>query len=270
MRSFKNLCLAALVGGLFASCVSQKAQTEKALYFRNISDSLLMKRSINYEQVFQVGDILSIGVITPNENSSRLFNQTFRSAQTGSSATEGENGVNAGQGYLIDEKGTIAFPYLGHLQAAGFTRMELTDLITKKLQHYIDSAIVSIRLVNYRITVLGEVMKPGTYSIPSERVSVLDAIGLAGDLTVYGRRNNIRIIRTADDGSRQTAILDLNKGDIFDSPYFYLRQNDILYIEMNDRKIPNTDQASLRNVSIALGLISALGVIISTINVLSK
>jgi polysaccharide export outer membrane protein len=126
---------------------------------------------------------------------------------------------------------------------------------------------VVIRLLNYRVTVLGEVARPGTFSIPSERVSVLDAIGLAGDLTVYGKRSNIRIIRTTG-GVRQTATLDLNKGDIFGSPFFYLRQNDIVYVEMNDRKIPNTDQASLRNLSFALGIISALGVVISTINVL--
>ena len=114
---------------------------------------------------------------------------------------------------------------------------------------------------------LGEVMKPGTFSIPSERVTVLDAIGLAGDLSVYGKRNNIRVIRTSG-GNRQTGTLDLNKGDIFDSPFFYLRQNDIVYVEMNEKKLPNSDQASLRRVSIALGIISALGVVISTINVL--
>jgi polysaccharide export outer membrane protein len=137
------------------------------------------------------------------------------------------------------------------------------------MKRYIDSAIISIRLLNYRITVLGEVTKPGTFSIPSERVSILDAIGLAGDLTVYAKRNNIRIIRNVE-GQRQTVLLDLNKGDIFNSPFYYLRQNDIVYVEMNRRKIANADQTSIRNVSIALGIVSAIGVIISTINVLTK
>ena len=153
------------------------------------------------------------------------------------------------------------------MKAAGLTRAQLTDALSERVRKYIDSAIVSIRLTNYRITVLGEVMKPGTFSIPSERVTVLDAIGLAGDLSVYGKRNNIRVIRTSG-GNRQTGTLDLNKGDIFDSPFFYLRQNDIVYVEMNEKKLPNSDQASLRRVSIALGIISALGVVISTINVL--
>jgi polysaccharide export outer membrane protein len=268
MRLLKNSCLAILIGGLVASCVSQKAQTENALYFRNISDSILRKAPVEYEQVFQKGDILSIGVITPNERSSRFFNQQVGASSAGPSLGEGGGG-SVGQGYLIDENGTISFPYLGHIRAAGLTRLELTDTISRRLQQYIDSALVTIRLVNYRITVLGEVTRPGTFSIPSERVSVLDAIGLAGDLTIYGRRNNIRVIRSTE-GIRETGILDLNRGDIFNSPFFYLRQNDIVYIEMNERKIPNTDQASLRNVSIGLGIISAIGVIISTINVLRR
>ena len=228
---------------------------------------MLRKAPLEFEPIIQKGDILSINVITANEQSARIFNQptTFTS-----SSTEGGSIVGGpGSGYLVNEKGDITFPLIGNIQAAGLTRLKLTDTLASRITRYVDSAIVSVRLLNYRITVLGEVVRPGTYSIPSERVSVLDAIGLAGDLTIYGRRNNIRVIRNTD-GQRQTAVLNLNKGDIFDSPFFYLRQNDIVYVEMNDRKIPNTDQASIRNVSIGLGIISAIGVIISTINVLSK
>ena len=256
------------LSGAFTACVSNKELTTRSQYFREISDSILKKASIEYEPVFQKGDILSISVITPNEMSSRLFNQpNFSAGAAGNSVDDAGTGPQIPGGYLVNEKGVIIFPYLGQIKAAGLTRQNLTDTLSNRLRHYIDSAIVSIRLLNYRITILGEVTRPGTFSIPSERVSVLDAIGLAGDLTIYGKRSNIRVIRTKD-GVRETGTLDLNKGDIFNSPFFYLRQNDIVYIEMNDRKIPNTDQASLRNVSIALGIISALGVIISTINVL--
>lgn len=265
MLLLKKLCLFVLAGSCFTACVSARKQTEKAIYFKNISDSLLRRAVVEYEPVFQKGDILSIGVITPNENSSKLFNQPSSYA-VGGSSTEGA-ATAPSQGYLVNEHGTITFPYLGQVQAAGLTRAQLTDAIGNKLRQYIDSAIVSVRLLNYRITVLGEVTRPGTFSIPSERVSVLDAIGLAGDLTVYGKRNNIRVIRTAG-GNRQTATLDLNKGDIFDSPFFYLRQNDIVYIEMNERKIPNSDQASFRSFTIGLGIISAISVVISAINVL--
>ena len=253
------------LGSLFTACVSTKELTKRSLYFREISDSLLQKASIEYEPVFQKGDILNIAVITSNEINSRLFNQSGGAG--GSSSGEMINATTGG--YLINEKGNIVFPYLGQVRAAGLNRAALTDTLSNKLKYYLDSAIVSIRLLNYRITVLGEVIKPGTFSIPSERVTVLDAIGLAGDLTVYGKRENIRIIRTTD-GIRQTGTLDLNKGDIFNSPFFYLRQNDVVYVEMNDRKLPNTDQASLRNISLGIGIISALGVIISTINVLTR
>lgn len=256
-----------LSSSLFTACVSSKKLTEKSLYFRNISDSMLQQRSIEYEPILQKGDILSIGVITPNERSFRMFNQSNSYGASGSVSDASAGVGGSSQGYLVNEKGLITFPYLGQVKAEGLTRTALSDTISNRLHQYIDSPIVSIRLLNYRITVLGEVTRPGTFSIPSERVSILDAIGLAGDLTIYGRRNNIRIIRNIN-GIRQTSILDLNAGNIFDSPFFYLRQNDIVYIEMNERKIPNSDQASLRNVSIALGIISALGVVISTINVL--
>lgn len=251
----------------FTACVSNKELTKKSLYFREISDSILHKTSVEYEPVFQKGDILSISVITPNELSSKLFNQSGYLNSSQSVAGEMTQGNPVTGGYLVNEKGNIIFPYLGQVRASGLTRLALTDTLSERLKYYVDSAIVSIRMLNYRVTVLGEVMRPGTFSIPSERVTVLDAVGLAGDLTIYGKRNNIRVIRNTN-GIRETGTLDLNKGDIFNSPFFYLRQNDIVYVEMNERKIPNTDQASLRNVSIALGIISAIGVIISTINVL--
>ena len=266
MNSLFKLLFLATCPALLISCASSKEQTKNAVYFSKLTDSLLQTASAEYEPVFQKGDILAIRVITPNQTSARLFNLPA-SYGNNSVAVEGSAQGQASEGYLVDEKGEITFPYLGKITAAGQTRSTLTSNISSKLQQYVDSAIVSIRLMNYRITVLGEVAQPGTFSIPSERVTVLDAIGLAGDLTVYGKRNNIRIIRTSGN-NRQTATLDLNKGDIFSSPFFYLRQNDIVYVEMNDRKIPNTDQASIRNISIALGIISALGVVISTINVL--
>src|SRR5205085_3419406 len=114
--------------------------------------------------------------------------------------------------------GNISIPFLGNVKAAGLSRMQLTETLTSDLRKYIDSAAVTVRLLNYRITILGEVARPGTFTIPSERVTILDAIGLAGDLTVYGKRNNIRIIRQTDNG-RQTGTIDINKGDIFGSPF---------------------------------------------------
>ena len=266
MRSIFRLTVFLLAGSILFSCKSPKKLTQKAIYFKEISDSMLQQAARQYEPVLQKGDILTIVVVTSNEASAKLFNMpnasegTLNSAGT-ASASSGANG------YLVDEQGNISIPYLGRVKAAGLTRSQLTEALEGQLKQYIDSASVTVRLSNYRITILGEVAKPGTYAIPSERVTILDAIGLAGDLTVYGKRNNIRVIRQTD-SVKETGTLDINKGDIFNSPFYYLRQNDVVYVEMNDSKIINSDQSSLRTFGIVLGAISALGVIVSTINVL--
>jgi len=268
MSSISRLVIFLVSGTLLFACKTNQKLTEQSIYFRNISDSMLLKAAQAYEPVLQKGDILSIVVITPNEASSKLFNRP-NATEVSVSSDGSAGGGNSGAGYLIDEKGNISIPYLGYVKAAGLTRMQLTDTLTTQLRRYIDSANVTVRLTNYRITILGEVAKPGTFVIPNERVTILDAIGLAGDLTIYGKRNNIRIIRQTDQGN-QTGTIDINKGDIFNSPYYFLRQNDVVYVEMNDRKIINSDQSNLRVFGMVIGAVSALGVIVSTINILTN
>jgi polysaccharide export outer membrane protein len=165
----------------------------------------------------------------------------------------------------VDNEGNITFPLLGKIHVAGSTISGMTDSLTNLVKPLVADAIVSIRLLNFKITVLGEVLKPGSMSIPNERVTILDAIGLAGDLTVFGRRDNIKIIREVN-GKREMGMLDLKNGDIFNSPYYYLRQNDIIYVEMNNRKMGNADQTNVRTISIVLASITAVALIISTIN----
>lgn len=258
-RLFLSLLTITLIG-----CNSSKKLTQESIYFKDISDSLLSRQAIEYEPVLQKGDILSIAVITPNENSSKLFNRPNSAEGSDANIAGGSAG-----GYLIDENGNVSIPFVGSIKAAGLSRKDFTANLTERLKQYVEAPSVTVRLINYRITVLGEVAKPGTYTIPSERVSILDAIGLAGDLTIYGKRSNIRVIRQTD-SARQTGTIDINKGDIFGSPFYYLRQNDVVYVEMNSRKIPSTDQSTLRGLGVALGVVSALGVIVSTINVLSN
>ena len=268
MSSISRLIMFLIAGSVLFSCKTNQKLTEKSIYFKNISDSMLLQKALQeYEPIMQKGDILSIVVVTPNENSTRLFNRP--NASGSSSSPDGSSGGSSSGGYLIDEKGNISIPYLGYVKAAGLTRMQLTDTLTTQLRRYIDSAVVTVRLTNYRITILGEVSKPGTFVIPNERVTIIDAIGLAGDLTIYGKRNNIRVIRQTEEG-RETGTIDINEGDIFDSPYYYLRQNDIVYIEMNERKIKSTDQSSYRTLGIILGVVSAIGVIVSTVTLITN
>ena len=243
---------------LFTSCVSNKELTSQALYFKNISDSLLKNSSQTYSSEIQNGDILYIGVLSSNESSIKIFNQQnfYAGAQTGAVSS------NPAVGYLVNEKGEISFPMVGIMKVAGMNKSTLTNILTEKVRTYISDAVISVRIMNFKVTVLGEVKMPGSYSIPSERVTILDVLGLAGDLTVFGKRNNIRVIRETN-GVRETGTVNLNDGKIFNSPYYFLRQNDIVYVEMNDRKINNADQTNSRNLSLVLGALSAISIIVT-------
>src|SRR5690606_37205470 len=167
---------------------------------------------------------------------------------------------NPALGYLVDENGEINFPFIGKMVVAGMSKTALTDTLTARIRRDVADAVVAIRVMNYKITVLGEVNAPGSYTIPSERVSVLDVIGLAGDLTIFGRRDNVKVIREFN-GKREMGVLNLNDGNIFNSPYFYLRQNDIVYVEMNNRKVVNADQTNFRTLSLVTGALSAISLI---------
>lgn len=253
------LSLLALIA-LFSSCISNKKLTEQAIYFRNVSDSVLQASAPTYRSEIQKGDILYIGVLSANESTTQLFNQQnfYAGAQTGA----GNIASNPAVGYLVDEDGEITFPFIGQIHVAGMNKSVLTDSLTARVRQYASDAVVSIRVMNFKITVLGEVQAPGSYSIPSERVTILDVLGLAGDLTVFGRRDNVRIIREFN-GKREMATINLNDGRIFDSPYFFLRQNDIVYVEMNQRKVVNADQTNSRNLSLILGALSAVSLVIT-------
>lgn len=228
------------------------------MYFRDLKDSLQNLSIAQFEQSFQPGDILYVGVVTPHEGSVKRFNQPNFSP-TGENAS-GEGG--GPMGYLVENDGKIVFPVLGRLQVAGYTKQQLVDTLTEKLRFYIDSPIVSVRLLNYKVTVLGEVNKPGTYTIPNERVTVLDAIGLAGDMTIYGVRDSIMVVRN-NNNKVEVGMLNFNSGKIFDSPFFYLQQNDVVYVGMNKRKISSSDQTTLRQVSLGLAILSTLTIILT-------
>lgn len=251
--SFSVFMLFALV-----SCGTNKRLTERSIYFKNLNDSLLRQASRPYEPIFQKGDLLNISVFTANEASGKLLNQQSGNSTAGS--------ASATAGYLVGIDGNITMPLIGTVKAEGVTKLELINTLTQKIRAtVVNDAIVSITLQNYKVTVLGEVLRPSSYVIPNERVSVIDIIGMAGDLTPFGRRDNIKIIRE-DGDKREVGTLNLNDGNIFQSPYFYLRQNDIVYVEMNDRKMGNIDQTNTRTFSIVVGIISALSIVIVTIS----
>lgn len=146
------------------------------------------------------------------------------------------------QPYLVDNEGKINFPVLGELKVGGLTKKEAEQLIVEKLKPYIkESPIVTVRMVNYKISVLGEVARPGTFTISNEKVNLLEALAMAGDMTVWGVRDNVKLIREGADGKQEIVTLDLNKAETILSPYYWLQQNDIVYVTPNKAKARNSD-----------------------------
>jgi len=149
------------------------------------------------------------------------------------------------QQYLVDNEGVIYFPVLGELRVGGLTKREAERLISEKLKPYItETPIVTVRMVNYKISVIGEVTRPGTFTISNEKVNLLEALAMAGDMTVYGLRDDIKLIREDADGKQTIISLDLNKAETILSPYYWLRQNDIVYVTPNKAKARNADIGS--------------------------
>jgi polysaccharide export outer membrane protein len=241
-----------LVMLLFTSCGS----TKKMVYFQDTETVQLNETVVNFEPKIQVGDVLSINVSTIEAEAAIPFN-LYETPIIG-------NGVSnaAPLTYLVNAAGEIYFPVIGKLNVEGFTTMEINDKLTTAIEAYIKQPIINIRLTNFRFTIMGEVKNPGTYAVPNERISILEAIGLAGDLTIQGKRKNVTLIREQNE-QRQFVNIDLTNKQLFSSPYFYLAQNDVIYVEPNKTKVnasavgPNTG-VIVSSVSILIALLAVL------------
>lgn len=259
------------------SCFSTRQMT----YMQGSYDTAQLSQVKIPEAVIQQGDLLSIIVYSDNPEATALFNQSVVTFGNGAGAAAassgGEGGANGGTGsnagaqgagaptspgYLVDEDGNIQFQGLGLLHVEGLTKAQLKDTLNYRLKDYLTNPYYTIRFLNYRFTMLGEVQHPGIFSIPGEHISILEALGLAGDLTLYGRRDNVLIIRESE-GKRQEARLDLTKPQVMASPYFYLQQNDVVYVEATKKKLAANDQATTRAVTITATVISTLAIVIT-------
>lgn len=171
------------------------------------------------------------------------------------------------QPYLVDVNGNINFPVLGKLKVAGLKKSAAIELIERSLAPYLKDPIVTIQFTNYKVTVLGEVSRPGSYTISNERITLMEALGLAGDMTVFGRRDNVLLIRENSGGTKSFVRIDLNSTELLSSPYYYLQQNDVLYIEPNKTRLSS---AASVNVSLYLSALSTLASMITVIVAISK
>lgn len=268
MNFWKSTFIFLLLLGL-TSCKT----TDTIGYFQNINqmgNEQIGSEVNTYQTRITADDQLSILVSGVDPISVAPFNLPVISIQPANETLL--NTANVQQTYLVNSLGDIDFPVIGKLHVAGFSCSELSDLLKEKIAAYVKSPIVNVKIQNFKISVLGEVVSPGTKRVSSERISILEAISEANDLTIQGRRDNILIIRD-NNGRKEYQRIDLTDANLFLSPYYYLRQNDIVYVEPNEHRKHNAryNQSKQLNISLASTIISAVSVIASlTIALLVK
>lgn len=214
----------------------------------------------------QPDDILAIVVSSLSDESNILFNFSNINALTTTSfpgSINGGAGRNQPLGYLVDPMGNVDIPLVGKMKLAGMTLEEAGSFVKEKLNKYLKEPTVNVRQLNHKFTVIGEVTRPGVYNLLDNHTTLPEVIGMAGDLTVYGRRTNIMLIRTTN-GQREVIRLDLTSRQVLDSPYYFIRNNDVVYIETLPGKITSTDR-TVQLLPIFLGVTSTLLVIVNLI-----
>ena len=237
------------------SCGSRK----DLIYFQDepLSEGLLSSEPT--ELIYKPDDILTINVTALDPATVMPFNLPAVSHNT-SDLTSAQGSLTQ-QTYLVDKNGNIEFPVFGTLKVEGLTRTELTNLLVERISTMAKDPIVNVRLANFTVTVLGEVNSPGTFTMQDERVTILEALGYANDLTIYGKRTNIKLIREVD-GKKKFANIDLTSVNSINSPLYYLQQNDVLYVEQNNARVRSSTYNQNNSV-----LISAIGTLTTVIAV---
>lgn len=251
----KRILLLIFLTSIFA-CQSKK----EIIYFQGIENLKANDAAQSFEPKLKPDDLLLIIVSAQDPEAAAPFNLSAYSDSGASS--DKPNGSLTYQTYLVDTSGFIEFPVLGRLKVGGLTKSEAVEMIKTELRKYIISPIVNLRITNYKVSVMGEVTKPGSYDINTERVTLIEALSKAGDLTIYGNRKNILIIRNVN-GEQTNNFIDLTSPDFINSPFYYLTQNDVVYVQPNKTKVnssvigPNVT-ATLTALSLLITVIALL------------
>lgn len=246
--SFYFATLTLITFFLFSSCASKR----DIIYFQSsdeISQSSSGQNDADYKIKIMPNDNLFIKVSAINPDAVEIFNVV---------STRGSNiSTNSLDilGYLVDQKGNINLPLVGEFHVAGLNKMEATAMIQKEISKFVSDPVVNIRIMNYKITILGEVARPGIYTVSDERISIPQALALAGDLTIFGQRHNVQLIRM-ENGERKFYYFDLTSPDVFSSPNYYLLQNDVLYVSPNGTRVRNS--TSNQNIPLTISIVSAI------------
>jgi polysaccharide export outer membrane protein len=222
-------------------------------------DQPLEQNNNQYNNVIiKTDDYISVAVFGDDKESSKPFNYPV-DLITSTTMAGFLQGAPASQGYLVDKEGFVNLPIIGPIKVAGLTRFEATEILKTVYQNYLTNPVVQIGIKNFKITVLGDVRSPGTYQIPNERMTIFEAIGLAGDLNITGNRQNILVVRDRD-GIKKEYRLNFTDKNILNSPVYYLEQNDVIYVEPN---FTGRTRGTILSTNIVSLLVSAVGISIS-------
>lgn len=244
----KNLIYLSFVLLLLCSCSAYK----QVPYFQDLKENGFVDAEIkNYTALkIQKNDILAINISSLDPKASAFYNIGNPSGAEASGTT------GANSGYLVDANGAVQIPSYGSIKVEGLTTAQARDLITKELTKVLGKPVVNLKLLNFKISILGDVSAPGVYPVQGERISLIEALSMAGDLSITGLRKNVMLIRE-NDGKRQSIFFDLTNKELFDSPYYYLQPNDILYVQPSTAKYASVDNTT-RNLSLAFSAISII------------
>lgn len=237
MKKYIYLFLSVLIV-LVSGCGSSK----DVAYFQNVQYIDFEQSKYLYDAKIMPKDLLSITITTTNPDAAIPFNLTVPTIYTQHNRSTYSYGSL--QTYLVENNGSIDFPIVGSLNVGGLTKSECEKLIHDKIMPYLnqnENPIVTVRMINYKISVLGEVNRPGMFTVSNEKINILEALAQAGDLTIYGVRNNVKLIREDESGKKQIYSINLNDAGLVSSPYYYLQQNDIVYVEPNKVKSRNSN-----------------------------
>ena len=255
--TYKNLIkfsFLLLILAMCTSCVSNK----NIVYFQDIQtiNQAKLENAVPFiEPVIQPDDILSINIFTLDQKSSAVVNQSAPTPLLGANnAGGGSQLLNA---FLVDKNGEIELALSGKIKVAGLTTYEARELVRKVVSINYKEPNVQLRFANFKISVLGEVNIPSTYTLPNEKVTILDALSLAGDLTIYGRRDNVLIVRD-NNGKKEFARLNLNSSEIFSNSFYYLKQNDVIYVEPNKAKASANNTPQIQTIGVITSILSVL------------
>ncbi len=242
----------------FISCTN----TKKTLYFADQPDATLLSNTPVPQSFIQSNDLLSIYVSTANPVSAAVFNTPNQTTATTNAASGAQL---QSSGYLVNAEGYIQYPIIGNVKAKGLTTMQLKEQLTKTLldRKLLVDPVLSVRQLNFRVSVLGEVNHPTVVNAPNEQITLLEALGLAGDITIYGRKDNVMVIRQEND-QKIIKRLNLNSSDLLTSPYFYLKSNDIVYVEPGKSRVFGTSRTN-QLLPIILSGLSLVVIIVTNI-----